>query len=368
MGDPTVAPPSPVVDADLRLGRLRELATGVDALYLSGQGELSAELKERLERARELAEAVHAPLPFSLGELTFGLLPHGWGRYRYLLCHETGRIGFSTAGHLPPVRVQPKGELIHAIGPDATVAGFQSVLAPGCKDLRFSVNRVDLFSDWQGWALDETHRPRFSCRAGNVRSFEEQGAFRGFEFGSRTTRTFTARIYDKTAEIERSGADWWEVIWAERYLAGSPVHRVEFELGRKGITQFGLDTPAQVLAAIADLWHYATGEWLTYRTRSSDANPSRRPLASEWLQIQKASLSGACLGLERVADGRRCGSLRKLFPGLAGYLAAFAVAVGTEGIEDTLVALDRQLRNDEIARRVTFPERIERRRAELAAQ
>ena len=127
-----------------------------------------------------------------------------------------------------------------------------------------------------------------------------------------------------------------------------------------------LDTPAQVLAAIADLWHYATGEWLTYRTRV--ATPTLPPPARQRVAaIEKASLSGACLGLERVADGRRCGSLRKLFPGLAGYLAAFAVAVGTEGIEDTLVALDRQLRNDEIARRVTFPERIERRRAELAA-
>ena len=368
MSDHASAAPSQLVDADLRLGPLRELASGVDALYLSGQCELSPELTERLERARELAEAVHALLPFDLGELTFGLLPHGWGRYRYLLCHETGRIGFSTAGHLPPVRVQPKAELIHAVGPEATVAGFESLLAGNCKELRLSVNRVDLFSDWQGWALDETHRPRFSCRAGNVRSFEEQGAFRGFEFGSRTTRTFTARIYDKTAEIERSGADWWKAIWGERYVPGPPVHRVEFEIARKGITQFNIDTPAQVLAGVADLWRYATGEWLTYRTRRGDANPSRRPLAAEWLQIQKASLSNSCLGLERVATGKRSGSLRKLFPGLAGYLAAFAVAVGTGGIEDTLVALDRQLRNDEIARRVSFPDRIERRRSEMAAK
>jgi hypothetical protein len=371
--DLPVAPSSSQLGADLRLdehpsGPLRELASGVDAPYLSGHCELSTELTERLVRAREIAEAVHQPLPFTLGGLTFGLAPHGWQRYRYLLCHETGRIGFSTSGHLPAVRVQPKAELLHAVGPAATVAGYQHLLATDCKDLRFSVNRVDLFSDWQGWALDETHRRRFSCRAGALRSFEEGGAFRGFEFGCRSTKTLTARIYDKSAEIAHSGADWWTAIWGERHVLGVPVHRVEFEIGRKAITDFNLDTPPQVLAAAGDIWRYATGEWLTYRLPAAGTNRSRRPVAPEWLQVQQASLADEPVGIDRVAAGRRSGSLRRLFPGLAGYLAGFAVAVGTEGIEDTLVALDRQLRNDEIARRVPFPERIKRRRAELTTR
>jgi hypothetical protein len=349
-------------------GPLRELASGVDALYLSGRGTLSPAFIDRLVAARELAEAVHAPLPFQLGELSFGMAPHGWGHYRYLLSHETGRVGLSTSGHLPAVRVQPKAELLHAVGPANVVAGFQHLLAEHCEDLRFSVARVDLFSDWQGWALDEGHRERFSCRAASVRTYQERGAFCGFEFGSRSTKTFSARIYDKTAEVAQSGADWWPAVWGERYVAGETVHRVEFEVGRKGLSEFGLDSPAQVLAAGADIWRYCTGDWLTYRLPTADENRSRWPLAPEWAQVQGADLASGHIGLQRATAGRRAGSLRRLFPGLAGYLAAFAAIVGTADIEDTLVALDAQLRNDEIARRVPFAERVSRRRAELAAR
>jgi hypothetical protein len=39
-----------------------------------------------------------------------------------------------------------------------------------------------------------------------------------------------------------------------------PVHRLEFEIGRQGLLEFDLNTPAQVLAAVGDLWAYAAGE------------------------------------------------------------------------------------------------------------
>ena len=52
-------------------------------------------------------------------------------------------------------------------------------------------------------------------------------------------------------------------------------------------------------------------------------------------------------------------------PPLAGYLAAFAALIGTYDIEGTLQALDRQLRDDEIARSTPFRERIRRRRTEV---
>jgi hypothetical protein len=44
------------------------------------------------------------------------------------------------------------------------------------------------------------------------------------------------------------------------------VHRLEFEFGREALVEFDLNTPDQVLAAAGDLWAYATGDWLTYRS------------------------------------------------------------------------------------------------------
>jgi hypothetical protein len=343
---------------------LAELASGVDALYLSGWGSLPPPLLERLAAARALAEEVHQPLPFHLGDLQMGAAPHGWGRYRYLLAHELGRIGLTTSQHLPAVRIQPTAALVHAVGPEETVAGFAGLLAGEGAELRYSVNRVDLFADWQGWTIGHGDRERFVCRASESRIFAEGASWRGFTFGSRRSRTLFARIYDKTAEIVHSGADWWPAVWGDTYDPDHPVVRVELEVGRTALGEFALEAPCDVIAGVGDLWRYGTGEWLTLRTPTTDATRSRWPLAPEWRQVQQARLSHEPLGLTRIAAGRRAGTLRRIFPALAGYLAAFAVAVGTERIDDTLVALDRQLRNDEIARRVPFPERIERRRME----
>lgn len=364
-----VAEASPEISADLQLSRpgITELASGVDALYLSGSTVIPEGLVRRLDAARRQAEEASTPLPFDLGGHELQIAPHGWGKYRFLLVDELGRIGVSTAAHIPAIRIQPRAELLHTVGPSAVVAGYRALVEAECGAVHLSVNRLDLFADVQGLALCAADRERFVCRAVNCRTFEENSSFRGFQFGWRTTKTFSARIYDKTADVERHGSDWWFAIWGDDHLPGVPVYRVEFEIGRKGITDFGLDTPAEVLTAKGDLWRYATSDWLSLRTRTDDGTRSRWPVSPEWRRIQQASLADRSLGLERIAAGRARGSLRRLMPPLAGYLAAFAAVVGTEEIDDTLGALDQHLRADEISRRRAFRDRISERRTRSAA-
>jgi len=61
---------------------------------------------------------------------------------------------------------------------------------------------------------------------------------------------------------------------------------------------------------------------------------------------------------------KRASSFRRLMPGLVGYLVSFAALSGTFTVADTLEALTSHLADDEIARRMTFAERVHRRRAE----
>jgi hypothetical protein len=311
---------SSFIGADVRLrrqghGEVRELAAGVDALYLSGRAALPSALAQRLESTRSLAEEVCAPLPFGFGGLEFVLAPHSWGHYRYLLLHDLGRIGLSTSTKVPPIRIQPKAELLHAVGPSSAVAGYCSVIEAELGVVQLSVSRLDLFVDVQNWELSAKDRIRFVYRATNCRTFEEGAHFTGFQFGSRVTKTFSARIYDKTADVKRHGTDWWFAIWGDSYVPGRPVHRVEFEIGRKGVTDFGLDGPGEVLVATGDLWRYATEDWLTFCVPTGDSTRSRWPVAPEWFQIQRASLRDATVaGLERVRSGRTAGSLRRVLP------------------------------------------------------
>ena len=106
-----------VANMQLQEPRLRELASGIDALYLSGRAELPKRFLARLEDCRAWAAEAERPAPCEIGQHTFGIVPHGWGKYRFCLDHQMARIGFSTSRHLPTVRVQPRSEFLHAIGP-----------------------------------------------------------------------------------------------------------------------------------------------------------------------------------------------------------------------------------------------------------
>ena len=212
-------------------------------------------------------------------------------------------------------------------------------------------------------SLDDTHR--FVCRAEARRTYEVGGTLTGLEFGSRKTKTLLARIYDKTAETAAKDTGWWHEVWGERYVHGLPVHRLEFEFSRQGLVEFDLNTPDQVLGAAGDLWAYATEEWLTYRSPTSDQTRSRWPLASEWLQVQAATLGQQAIGLERLRLARRATSIQKLLPGLTGYLASLGALIGTEGIDDTLGAIGHHLHTYEIVSHTQFADRVARRRSEL---
>ena len=132
---------------------LRELASGVDAFYLSARPDLPKQFVAHLEDCREWAVEVKRKAPCEIGNAIFGISPYGWGKYRFCLDHQMARIGFSTSQYLPTVRIQPRAEYLHAIGPEAVVASLQETLGPQLGQLRFGVSRVDLFADWQGWSL-----------------------------------------------------------------------------------------------------------------------------------------------------------------------------------------------------------------------
>lgn len=343
----------------------RLLASGVDALYLSGNGDLDPELLDELARRRCEAEQ-GSVATVELGSLSFTIAGHGFGKYRYSLDHPIGRVGCSPSGHLPPLRIQPRSEFLHGIGPTGTVAVFGDVLAPFCHGLRLAVSRIDLYADIAGFPLVVSDHERYVCRADSRRVYEDAGRCTGFDFGKRGSRSLHGRVYDKFVDVVRTGHDWWFDIWRDdlsgEFDLSDGVTRVELEFPRQVLTQFDLDTPHQVLGATAALWRYGTTDWLSLRIPTADTNRSRWPLDPVWAVVQDAPFGGEVAGLDRIRSGTRQGSLRRLTPGLVGYLAAFGALMDATTVTDTLAALEGHLHDDEIARQTPFPERIERRR------
>jgi hypothetical protein len=122
------------------------------------------------------------------------------------------------------------------------------------------------------------------------------------------------------------------------------VWRVEFEFHRTALNEMGLSDPTGTLDRVDRLWAYATGDWLTYRnpvrtrTRSSLAN------RDEWERIQAlpSRRHGAPDGPHPSRPN--VGELRRLMPGLNGYVAGFASWTGHDSIEDACAALPEYLR------------------------
>ena len=338
---------------------LVELASGVDALYLSGRTALPPPSSSDWRRLEHWLSWLRRLSPSSSGASTSAWHPTPSAAIGSASSTPTAGSG-SPRPQLPAIRIQPRSGYLHAVGPAAAATRFQQILESECDEVFFSVSRIDLYVDVQGWDVGIEDRPLFVCRAGSVRTYEEENRFTGFEFGRRTTKTVCARIYDKTADVARTGADWWFDIWQLDKGSG-PVIRVELEWNRQGLDQFGLSGVDETLAAVGDLWRYGTEEWLTHRSPTDDGNRARWPVSPPWTYVQKATLAHHAIGAERVSRQQRAGSLRRMTPALVGYLVAFAALRGTTGIDDTVSALTWFLRHDEILRGKAFADRIRQR-------
>lgn len=291
--------------------------------------------------------------------------PRSFGRYPYLLQTEHGRVGVTDSLSLPALRIQPLAEHLHAVGPAASLALFERAVGEVTDDLRLTASRLDVFSDWHGLSLGADDRRRFVGRAKRLDTHEDSGELTGFEFGRRRTGTLTARIYDKTLDVELKGARWWHEVWGARYEPGRQVIRVEVEFGRKGLGQYGVDTASQALARAPDLWLTATTDWLSLHTPTADETRGRWPVDPAWLKVQRPSFAEHAVGLDRIKEGRGRGALRALMPGLVGYLAAFCALTGAAGLDDALADLRDEVGDYEIRSGVLFEQRVAAKATEL---
>jgi len=338
------------------------LASGVDALYLTGDAVVPYDLVEVLAHERECAAAARSsggsPDVFVVGghELTVGW--GGWDNYRFRL-DAPGRalIGLVSSGSgFPDVRVQPRAEFLHAVGPRGVLAWVYDVVATLGLNVAWKVSRLDLFADFHGLNLSAESRWDFVCRGKRRKTFEDGEELETLYFGS--GKPLMARIYDKTKESAAKGTDWWARRWGALYVPGQTVWRVEFQVERAYLKDVGLSTPEQVLDAAARLWDKLTSDWLTLRTPSEDSNRSRWPIAAAWEVVRSATFAGSELGPELVRAGQRRGDLRRLTPQIVGNLSSLAALTGVRDVAELVDLLPSFLVRDAHERGVDFRDRI----------
>jgi hypothetical protein len=254
---------------------------------------------------------------------------------------------------------------LQGLGPRAAAYWFRDILESECGPILFTVSRLDLFADFQGWDLDGDARKEFVSRATARTTYEDDDIFTGFAFGRRKTGTVSSRIYDKSITSENSSPTMWKMIWGKAYDPLLPVLRVEFELGRNGLREYGLSNLEETLDSVGSLWASLTSHSLSHRTPTSDLTRSRWPISPQWLCVSRALASETDHGVNRMYLGKRRGGLEALMPLLTGCIASFgAFAEGStldEILPDLRVALNQRERDTGIS----LTERITAKRRKL---
>jgi hypothetical protein len=343
---------------------LVELASGIDALYVSGRANLTPELIEMLAESRAAAEVAGGPIHIKFGGEFVRINPRALLRYKYWLSHPCGEIGISPKEKIPAIRIQPKAEFLHGASPLGAIKWFQEMIEREVGSMVMTASRLDVFADFQGWDLCAEDRERFICRADDIVTRESARAFSGFEIGRRKTNTVMCRIYDKTVQIKQLGLGHWPDIWGEKFDPDQRVLRVEFEINRTGLKQFGVDTPFDAIEKASGIWLGATNDWLSLRTPTSDETRSRWPVDPSWEVIQGAKFASGAFGIKRVYDGRKRGEMSKLLPGTRGYLSSVGAVAGVRTLNETLNVIARLIREEEAKGTESFESRTSRKYAQ----
>ncbi len=342
-----------------------EVASGIDTLVVSLRGELPEALAFTLSDAKSAAVELNPPIEVIIGGEVWQVLPRSFGLYPFSLTHEYGFIGITDSKQLPTVRWQPRAEFLHALGPVRIAQWLINQVVIEIGPVTTLLSRIDLHADFQDVLLTAEQKESFICRARSCKAVWDEGVFSGLTFGNRSSRTISARIYDKTLEVSKKGGTYWYDMWGSAYDPEGVVWRTEFEFHRGFLRKFGINTLDDGFASVGGLWHYATEEWLSLRIQTLDETHSRWPVHQDWVSIQGATLSSNTVPLERVRVTRRDDALHKTIPQVSGWTARLAALMGLKSSDELVQQLPQILEIHERSSKIAYDERIRRKRKEL---
>jgi len=267
------------------------LLCGFDGIYLGYYGEVPGDVYNVLSERGEIA----------IQGMSFKVQWKRRGPYSVVLDSDSLNVALGNTApthYSPSVYVQVKSEFLWSAGMDEA---HRQVLE-AVNDLynnaphREQISRADMFADID-WPKPfyPGDIEKFRTRAKSKATFYDGQSVSGFVIGK---GKIMARIYNKTLELRRSGKEWLYELWGVDKEA--PVWRVEFQLRREALKEFGIETFDDLLNASQSLWQYCTSKWLSVRGKG--------PPARFWESVQAArftpdSASLLLIKRERMRSG-----------------------------------------------------------------
>ena len=288
------------------------LRLGVDSLYPSYQGSLDPNMDERLSvlkmKAQDKEELDQSLAQLPIGKHLFEVQDRGAGRFPYVLVDNCFRIQVKGAAAklLPLAYVQVSSEYLAAVGVEEAELGLRFCIESlGLVEGEAMVARVDLFVDFiSSLDFDSVPVGHWITRAEEKAKYYQRDRFSGWTVGR--GGDISARLYDKTLEIQKSKKYWLHEPWrASGWDGEQKVWRMEFQIKREALKALGVRTVPELVAKRHNLWQYLCEDYLRLAQPSeTDQTRSRWPNHPLWDSL------GACF----LMDGLNSGKLSRFSP------------------------------------------------------
>lgn len=333
------APPSNTAPANCNeKDTPRIYRVGIDSLYLSCAGHLSLETDLKLKTLKALAQSGtqdEALAVLAMKGHRFQVWSKGSGLFPYVLSDDAFYIKLAGSGSskLPLAYVQLKSDYLMTVGIEKACAELTEIIREfGEVEGTPCVSRADLCVDF---VTDHDLRSltinQFVTRARSISVHTVDRVFSGYSIGQGSD--LSARLYDKTMEIEESGKHYYKEIWKSLGWSWEMiVFRLEYQLKRRILAEHGITTVSDLLQRQGALWRYLTTHWLKVTNPSpTDTTQSRWPLHPLWDALSKVEWPQSQEGVSFPIRSESVPSDDYLFgAGMAGITAFMA----REGITD----------------------------------
>ena len=278
------------------------------------------------------------------------LYNRGMSRYPYHLQspHFDAFLNQSSCCNYPNVLVQIRSESLWNMGLNKNIRVIKNFIRKlGGTINNILINRVDLCCDFyveNGLSYDFL----VSHKVSRCRSFKVHGNgannLQTFYVGSRqSSGGIHCRIYNRSALIKKNNKHF------NLYNNIAPKHfdsiwRVEFEINRKALRRFDINTVGDLESCSASLWSYLTKRWLSFKI-PSDANSARRAVHPWWQAVQNCAKDfGKPFDIKSRKRQHHQPDFSWYISHLAGFLPALGVLTHTSDLDCLLKKLPGMLK------------------------
>lgn len=322
-----------------------ELNKGIDSLYVSFKGTLKEDIKAQLEekkiQAQSSDEKERALAKMTIDDHCFEVKDKGKGLYAYVIVDAWYHIQVSPSERktLPPVYVQISSDVLSRIGIDDAMTQLRNIIKTFLIKLDSeTISRADLFIDFiTDVNLEAIREIEWIRRATRLDRYWMESIFTGWSIG--LGGGISARLYNKTKEIETSHKEYLKSIWQPKgWSEGQTVWRLEFELKRIFLKQMSVNTLTDLIQTCNDLWRYCTNNWLRLVIEGDSESRNRWETHPLWNMLQQVKHQpGDYTGIMRSISKGRIPNERILFLNGLGYLTDFAAIKGFDNIDELTV-------------------------------